>query len=61
MIAYFDTNSFAEFHWLPLHQIIIKYYLQISCDDEKDVRDRFSKDSTFRHYYEKPTYCHPLF
>ena len=29
MIAYFDTNSCAAFHWLPLHEIIIKYYLKI--------------------------------
>ena len=42
MIAYFDTNSCAEFHWLSLHEIIIKYYLKIS-------GDRFSKDSTLRY------------
>ena len=49
VITYFDTNSCAEFHWLPRHEIIIKYYLKINGDDENDVRDRFSKDSTCRH------------
>ena len=41
LIAYFETNRCAEFHWVPLHEIIMKYYLKISCDDEKDVRVRF--------------------
>ena len=38
MIAYFDTTSCAEFHWLPLHEIIIKYYLKISGDDEDECQ-----------------------
>ena len=49
MISYFDTNSCAEYHWLPLHELLIKYHIQISRDGEDDVRQKFVNDTSFRH------------
>ena len=49
MIVYFDTNSCAEFHWTPLHEVLIKYHLKTTVEDEEYIRDKFANDSTFRH------------
>ena len=49
MISYFDTNSCAEFHWSPLHELLIKYHIQISREDEQITRQKFLHDSSFRH------------
>ena len=49
MISYFDTNSCAEFHWLPLHELLIKYHSKTTGDDLMVVREKFSQDTAFRH------------
>ena len=48
MAAYFDTNSCAEYHWQPLHQILIKYEAEITDQHEDDVRKLFENDSSYR-------------
>ena len=49
VVAYFDTNSCAEFHWVPLHELLVKYHIQITGEDEQNVRYKFANDSTFRY------------
>ena len=49
MAAYFDTNSCAEFHWKPLHQLLIKYEAKIANEEEQVLAERFQNDSSFRH------------
>ena len=48
-VAYFDTNSCAEFHWKPLHEMLIKYHIAITNESEEKVRENFLNDGTFRH------------
>eukprot|EP00111_Clytia_hemisphaerica_P012308 TCONS_00036142-protein len=47
--TYFDTNSCAEHHWVPLHNLLIKYLAQINGEPEKDMRAKFNSDSRFHH------------
>ncbi|XP_066920336.1 uncharacterized protein [Clytia hemisphaerica] len=47
--TYFDTSSCAEHHWIPLHNILIKYLSQITGDLEADLQVKFKSDSKFRH------------
>ena len=49
MIAYFDTNSCAEFHWLPLHELLIKYHSKINKEAIEDVKHKFVSDTSFRY------------
>ena len=49
MIAYFDTNSCAEFHWSPLHELLIKYHSHISKETIEDVKHKFATDTSFRY------------
>ena len=48
MPVYFDTNSCAEFHWKPLHTLLIKYHSAIHRKDEKDIHDKFYNDNSFK-------------
>ena len=49
MITYFDTNSCAEFHWLPLHELLIKYHSKINKEAIEDVKHKFVTDTSFRY------------
>ena len=42
--AYFDTNSCAEFHWKLLLELLIKYYVKCTNEDEKEVRNKLTTD-----------------
>ena len=46
--AYFDTNSCAEFHWKPLLELLIKYYVNCTNEDENEVRNKLTTDFKFR-------------
>ena len=49
MIAYYDTNSCGEFHWLPLHELLIKYHSKINKEAIEDVKHQFVTDTSFRY------------
>ncbi|XP_057310732.1 uncharacterized protein LOC130648690 [Hydractinia symbiolongicarpus] len=46
--GYFDTNSCAEFHWKPLHELLIKYHALINNLNEDTVRQQMENDSKFK-------------
>ena len=46
--AYFDTNSCAEYHWTPLHELLIKYVAKTGNLTEDYLRQKFQNDSTFK-------------
>ena len=43
--CYFDTNSCAEYHWKPLHELLIKYDVAVNNTNEQEVRDKVENDA----------------
>ena len=48
MASFFDTSSCAEFHWKPLHNLLIKYWAKISGRSIDEVSHTFLNDKQFR-------------
>ena len=48
VMAIFRTHSCAEFHWKPLHELLIKYHALINNEDEDVIRNRFISDPKFK-------------
>ena len=48
VMAYFRTHSCAEFHWAPLHELLIKYHALICNKDIDAIRNRFYDDNEFK-------------
>ena len=46
--AYFDTNSCAEYHWTPLHELLIKYVAKTGNLTEDYLRQKLQNDSSFK-------------
>ena len=48
IMTYFRTHSCAEFHWVPLHELLIKYHALINDEGVDQVRNRFHNDNEFK-------------
>ena len=48
MPAYFDTMSCAEYHCVPLLELLIKYYAAINSEQENSVKEKLLGDSKFK-------------
>ena len=46
--AYFDSNSCAEYHCVPLLNLLIKYYSLINQKDESVIREKVNSDNKFK-------------